>query len=858
MVLSFRVSELQMLLGFAGRNKSGRKNELQTRALELLRLRSHPVQLKIRELYKTIQADQLAAHQLYSQTGGAAEPAIDQNMHSRNYYTRQGHAQAMGQQQPQSSVAATKDLPPAHQASLPQSQVSARTNPVYPAAGYTSVTPQQRSTSAVYSPYPYQAKVLPPQLQIQQPSQYPVHPDVKLKKLPFFDMLGELLKPSSLMPQGSMRLQESSFMFHLTPQQSTDIASSRDCRAGSKMDYTVQVQMRFCLQETSCEQEDYFPPSIAVKVNGKPCALPNPIPTNKPGVEPKRPPRPVNISQLVKLSPTVGNQIQVTWSADYNRRYAIAVYLVRKLSSSELLTRLKTRGARHSDYTRGLIKEKLNEDADSEIATTSLRVSLACPLGKMRMSTPCRSSTCSHLQCFDASLFLQMNERKPTWSCPVCDKPALYDNLVIDGYFQDVLSSSKLLPDVNEIQLLQDGSWENLVLKKEKDKDKELKSEINSHNKIDVDTVDLDESNPISPTPKEKKRAVIIDLISDSDDEDSNPSQSSNKKFASGLTSPQKSSVHSAISSTSRCHPQDPGSNPMVQSHFIISSGMRSSVRVRNVADAVIASAQNSPERSACSLTADHGISQSPIMRILKNRQSQPQRTQLHQESDKEDTIRNCKFCKWLIDKDRSEKDFIRQILWTDQTTFTNEAIVQHRNNHGNAEGSSTTQETQAEAVWSINVWAGIVGDRIIGPQFIEEQVDSSEASYRFLNVAVNELLEDLPLNVRQEIWFHHNCSGQDCSRIKEILDRTFPGKWIGPGNSDHEWPSESADLNPVNFFLWNYVKRVVYVTRPQCPEDLKKRIIDACAKITPRILRTLEASIISRALFFIQEQQSS
>ena len=32
--------------------------------------------------------------------------------------------------------------------------------------------------------------------------------------------------------------------------------------------------MRFCLQETSCEQEDYFPPSIAVKVNGKICPLP--------------------------------------------------------------------------------------------------------------------------------------------------------------------------------------------------------------------------------------------------------------------------------------------------------------------------------------------------------------------------------------------------------------------------------------------------------------------------------------------------------------------------------------------------------------------------------------------------------
>lgn len=55
MVMTFRVSELQMLLGFAGRNKSGRKTELQTRALELLRLKSTPIQMKIRELYKSIQ-----------------------------------------------------------------------------------------------------------------------------------------------------------------------------------------------------------------------------------------------------------------------------------------------------------------------------------------------------------------------------------------------------------------------------------------------------------------------------------------------------------------------------------------------------------------------------------------------------------------------------------------------------------------------------------------------------------------------------------------------------------------------------------------------------------------------------------
>lgn len=37
MVMSFRVSELQMLLGTAGRNKSGRKHDLMSRALQLLK-----------------------------------------------------------------------------------------------------------------------------------------------------------------------------------------------------------------------------------------------------------------------------------------------------------------------------------------------------------------------------------------------------------------------------------------------------------------------------------------------------------------------------------------------------------------------------------------------------------------------------------------------------------------------------------------------------------------------------------------------------------------------------------------------------------------------------------------------------
>ena len=55
-------------------------------------------------------------------------------------------------------------------------------------------------------------------------------------------------------------------------------------------------------------------------------------------------------------------------------------------------------------------------------------------LVKMRLGVPCRVLTCAHLQCFDAVFFLQMNEKKPTWTCPVCDKPAPFELLTIDGW----------------------------------------------------------------------------------------------------------------------------------------------------------------------------------------------------------------------------------------------------------------------------------------------------------------------------------------------------------------------------------------------------------------------------------------
>ncbi|NWX18684.1 PIAS2 ligase, partial [Aegotheles bennettii] len=273
---------------------------------------------------------------------------------------------------------------------------------------------------------------------------------------------------------------------------------------------------RLCLAETSCPQEDNYPNSLCIKVNGKLFPLPGYAPPPKNGIEQKRPGRPLNITSLVRLSSAVPNQISISWASEIGKNYSMSVYLVRQLTSAMLLQRLKMKGIRNPDHSRALIKEKLTADPDSEIATTSLRVSLMCPLGKMRLTIPCRAVTCTHLQCFDAALYLQMNEKKPTWICPVCDKKAAYESLILDGLFMEILNECS---DVDEIKFQEDGSCSPMRPKKEA-----VKVSSAQCTKIESPSV---VSKPCSVTVASevnKKKVDVIDLTTESSsDEEEDP-----------------------------------------------------------------------------------------------------------------------------------------------------------------------------------------------------------------------------------------------------------------------------------------------------------------------------------------------
>ncbi|KAF0766272.1 Uncharacterized protein FWK35_00020237 [Aphis craccivora] len=346
---------------------------------------------------------------------------------------------------------------------------------------------------------------------------------IKFKKLPFYEVIDEVIKPTLLTGTDRCTLQnvprdtkEATFKHTLSLEHANYVAMNRDFSHG-KNEYRNQFHIRICqlIEPVPNESPDYMPLGLHIRVNMKACPLP-PIPPNtQPNklTKTRRTAIPINCTEHVKLSPIVANNITINWTPD-GKKYVFAMYVVKKLTVHSLIKKIQDKGGRSSEDTKNYIIKKL-ADVDPDLATTtSYRFSLVCPLGKMRMKIPVKSIHCDHLQCFDASTFILMNEKKPTWMCPTCNKPSLYDDLQIENYILEVVSSPILEDCSNEIEILADGTWRVF---------KETKNTNSTHDKVNYVDLDSDGEEPPTKRVKQENEAQAADAIQLVDEIDLKP-----------------------------------------------------------------------------------------------------------------------------------------------------------------------------------------------------------------------------------------------------------------------------------------------------------------------------------------------
>ncbi|CUS11220.1 unnamed protein product [Tuber aestivum] len=163
--------------------------------------------------------------------------------------------------------------------------------------------------------------------------------------------------------------------------------------------------------------------------------------------------RPADITDHLTKKPGHRDQVTLTYALT-QKKFAFVVNYVKTDSVEQLVERLRS-GSSITKET--VIADMIRKNEDSDLVATSSNMSLKCPLSTLRIDLPIRSTFCNHMQCFDATSFLQLQQQAPTWSCPTCSKSISWRALVVDQYFRDILDNTPKTVDSVTIDV--DGAW---------------------------------------------------------------------------------------------------------------------------------------------------------------------------------------------------------------------------------------------------------------------------------------------------------------------------------------------------------------------------------------------------------------
>ncbi|KAL1513639.1 hypothetical protein ABEB36_003028 [Hypothenemus hampei] len=229
-------------------------------------------------------------------------------------------------------------------------------------------------------------------------------------------------------------------------------------------------------------------------------------------------------------------------------------------------------------------------------------------------------------------------------------------------------------------------------------------------------------------------------------------------------------------------------------------------------------------------------ISKSSVRKTLKEFKYKAYKFSNHQLLDEEDKIRRIDFCERVQNLLNENGDILEKICFSDEASFSLNGCVNSQNYRYWSNINAHVQNLpHIQYNAKVNVWIGIIGNVLIGPFFIEGNLNA----IKFLDLLRNQIFPEIAnLNIENP-WFQMDGAPPHSTyAVRDLLNQEFPDRWMGRFGPILCAP-RSPDLSPNDFFLWGYLKSKIYNNiQIQNVEELKQRICNACNEINPVFLR--------------------
>lgn len=194
-----------------------------------------------------------------------------------------------------------------------------------------------------------------------------------------------------------------------------------------------------------------------------------------------------------------------------------------------------------------------------------------------------------------------------------------------------------------------------------------------------------------------------------------------------------------------------------------------------------------------------------------------------------------------------------------DESQFTRDGITNCRNLHKwciKGENPKLKRASTFQVRFSVNVWAGLMDDTLIGPIILPRTLNA-ERFLELLSEDLPSLLEDVPLTIRRRLFLQMDgCPAHYATSVRNFLNENYRNRWIGR-NGPVGWPARSPDMTPLDYFLWGAMKQKVYATPVNTEAELQARILSCAQQIKedPEMIRRATQQILVRATMCLQQR---